>query len=149
MKSINIWLWLRMIIALFFIVSGAEKLLMSYQNFLYVVQSYEILPVPLEAVVAHVVPWIELLGGIFLLLGLALSWVGPLFLLLTSAFIIVVSQALIRGLPITECGCFGELLSIPLPVVLIFDMSIFMIIGLLIWKKSLTQQWSLDKYLGD
>jgi len=53
------------------------------------------------------------IAGLFLVLGLwtkiALSFCTAMYAL----FIFVLGQAIIRNLEILECGCFGELISIP------------------------------------
>jgi len=145
----NIFIPLRIMIGILFIVSGGEKLIGPYQNFLYVVSTYEIFPSILEEVIARGVPWVELILGLFLLLGLWTLNACKGALILFTGFIIIVTQAIIRDLPITECGCFGELLSFPLNVVLLFDSCMFFICFYLIKKIHKTSQFSLDKVFGD
>src|SRR5262245_30475370 len=103
---------LRVLIGLMFIVSGGEKLIWPYQNFLYVIQGYQLLPASAAMAAARVFPWVEFLVGVFLALGL---WV-PLALRAAAGmftlFILIISQALLRKIPLGECGCFGELVSI-------------------------------------
>jgi uncharacterized membrane protein YphA (DoxX/SURF4 family) len=140
--------FIRILIGLLLIVSGGEKLLNHYQNFLYVIQSYEIFPTTIENLAAYIVPWIELLTGIFLLLGLWLSWTLKSTLLLFAGFILIVSQAIIRQLPISECGCFGSLISLPLWGVLTFDSVVFLLTLLLIVKIDLASRFSLDRFYG-
>ena len=62
------WFLLRILIGSIFIVSGLGKLLSPYQNFLYVIQAYQLLPAWGEALAAQIFPWVELLIGIFLAL---------------------------------------------------------------------------------
>ena len=68
------WILLRVIIGGVFIFSGLGKLLSSYQNFLYVVQAYQLLPSWGETLVAQVFPWVELIIGTFVILGLWTHW---------------------------------------------------------------------------
>lgn len=91
-------------------------------------------------------PWLELFVGIFLVLGLWLPWTLKAAMGLFLGFILVVAQALIRHLPITKCGCFGELISVPLPVILMMDSSLLLITGILLLKKEKTNMLSLDNY---
>jgi len=137
---------LRIFIGSIFIISGLEKLIGPYQNFLYVIDNYEILPPFLEEFTARVFPWLEFFLGIFLILGLwtKLSLWGVISLFLI--FLTVVGQALVRKLPITECGCFGGLISVPLYVVFLFDTVSLMLSGLLLLKFSHTSKLSLDHY---
>ena len=129
-----------------FIFSGTEKLLSHYQNFLYVVQSYEIFPLVLESVIAYILPWMELILGVFLLLGFWLKFTLNGLWLLVAGFIFIVTQALIRKLPLVECGCFGSLFSLPLPVILILDSTILFILIQLSKNLDVTRHLSLDRY---
>ena len=145
-KQINFLVIIRILIGLLLITSGGGKLLSHYQNFLYVIQNYEFLPPALEKFSALVVPWVELLTGIFLVLGLWLSWTIKIAALLFCSFITIVGQAIIRHLPITECGCFGELFSFPLHVVLVFDSSLALLTLFMMRKIDRIKALSLDHY---
>ena len=142
----NIFVCLRIILGIFFVISGSQKLIEPYQNFLYVVQSYELLSTPFEELVARTIPWIEFLLGVFLILGLWLRNVLAAFMVLTSTFMFVVGQALVRHLPITECGCFGDLISFPLPVVLTLDSSLLCLFAVLLKRLNKVSSFSLDNY---
>jgi len=144
----NIAVLFRWLIGLLFIVSGGEKLIGPYQNFLFVVQNYQFLPPLFEELVARLFPWIELILGIFLLLGLWTRQALFGILLMFGGFMTIVGQAIVRDLPITECGCFGELISFPLPVILTFDSTMFLISLWLSKRLDLTRKISLDQYFG-
>jgi len=120
--------------------------LSSYQNFLYVVQGYDLGNPFLEKLTAWVVPWVELFLGAFLVLGLWLPLVLRLTWVLTIAFITVVTQAIIRELPLEECGCFGQLLSIPPRGIIIFDMFMLIALAILIVHIQKTSYMGLDSY---
>ena len=92
-------------------------------------------------------PWFELFLGAFLLLGFYLKWTLRGTLILLGAFIFIVSQAIIRKLPIDECGCFGGLVSLPLHGVLMMDSALLLLTGLLLYKTNSTCFLSLDNYL--
>lgn len=143
-NKINLFVIFRFILGGFFIFSGAEKLVGPYQNFLYVVQSYEIVGVPLEELVAQYFPWIEFFIGLFVFLGFWLKWALRGMFVLLSLFIFVIWQALLRDLPLTECGCLGEWISFPLPVTLILDISLAAFVWLLFKKIHKTSLLSLD-----
>ena len=70
------------------------------------VANYQMLPHALTHLVAITLPWIEVVAGVLLLLGV---WVRPSALIiggLIVVFLIGITQALARGLDI-HCGCFG------------------------------------------
>ncbi len=140
------WVLLRIAIGCIFIVSGLGKLLGPYQNFLYVVQAYQLLPLWAEVLVARIFPWIELMVGVFVLLGLWTNWglrgAGILF----GIFVAVVGQALIRGLPLESCGCFGEWLHLKPQTVIVMDSFSLLLTLLLLLKLSYVKKISLDSY---
>ena len=74
-KGIPIYLVLRVLFGVFFMLVGGSKLFVPYQNFLYVIQSYQIFPPLIEELSARIVPWIEFFLGLFLVLGLWLKYV--------------------------------------------------------------------------
>ena len=137
-----------MVIGGIFVVSGFEKLIGPYQNFLYVIQNYSFLPLFPAEFVARVFPWIEFCLGIFLVLGLWLKWTLRAVMVLLLMFMVVVIQALIRNLPIDECGCFGALISFPLPVILAFDAAVFVLTWFLSFRMEEAERCSLDRYLA-
>ncbi len=147
--SWNLYVFLRILLGLLFTVVGAEKLISPYQNFLYVVQSYELFPLSLtflEEMTARILPWIEFLLGVFLLLGLWLKSVLRGFFILIGSFMVSVIQALIRKLPIDHCGCFGEMFSVSLPVILILDSFLLLCVLILMAKHKETSLLSLDQF---
>ncbi|HPN57315.1 MAG TPA: hypothetical protein PLD92_10760, partial [Candidatus Omnitrophota bacterium] len=78
--------------------------------------------------------------------GLWLKPVLRLSLLMISAFIIMLTQAVLRKLPMQDCGCYGELLSLPLHVSILLDMGLFLAVGGLLKYFSKTSCMSLDRY---
>ena len=142
----NVFVVLRMMIGGIFVVSGFEKLIAPHQNFQYVIESYQVLPRFLEIATAFVFPWIEFFTGLFVVVGLGLGWALRTALLLLTVFIVVVAQAIVRKLPITECGCFGELFSFPLKVVIVFDSFLFLLTSGLLLNVSDAKRFSLDQY---
>ena len=135
----------RFLVGIIFLVSGGEKVLGPYQNFLYVVQSYEVFSPLAEELIARTLPWIELFTGLFLVLGLWLKGAIWAALFMFTGFILVVAQAMVRQLPIDECGCFGGLVSIPITGVLIFDSCAFFITYALLRNRDDISILSLDR----
>jgi len=135
-------------VGLFFVVSGFEKLISPYENFSYVVQGYELLNNSLSDIVALVFPWIEFIVGVFMALGLWLKLSLRVLWAVIVIFIFVLAQALLRNLPIKDCGCFGELFSLPPHVTLIFDSCLLVIVSFLRRFLQKTLTLSLDNYFS-
>ncbi len=131
---------------MFFIVVSAEKLLTPYENLLFVIQGYDIFPPFLEDVAAISAPWFEFFLGVFLALGL---WIKPVlwaFVAFICAFILLLAQAIIRQLPLKDCGCYGELLSLPLHVSIMIDVGLLLCVVWLMKHLSQTSSLSLDRF---
>ena len=147
MKKEYVLVFLRWIIGMVYLISGTEKLLQPYENFLYIIQEYDIIPTTvLEYIAAWVFPWLEFFLGGLLLLGLwtreSLISIG----LFSIVFIIAVGQAIVRELPLAECGCFGDLIGMPLEATLMIDIMILLtVILLLYFYRRGTCFWAIDR----
>ncbi len=137
---------LRILIGGIFIFSGLGKLLGPYQNFLYVVQAYQLLPSWGEFLTAQIFPWIELLVGVFVFLGMWIPWGLRGAAVLFGIFVVVVGQALIRGLPLENCGCFGGLVHFKPQTVIIMDSAGLLLTYVLLRNLSYVKKFSLDSY---
>ena len=146
-NKFSFWFIVRFLIGCVFLVSGFEKIITPYQNFLYVIEGYEILPTSFATLVAKVFPWIEIFVGIFLVLGLWLKESLTAAIILFLVFIGVVAQALVRQLPIGECGCFGELISFPLKGVLLMDICLLGLVVFSLKNLRKMQFLSFDQWL--
>lgn len=144
----NGFVLLRVLLGALFFVSGFEKLTGPYQNFLFVIQNYHVLPARAEMPAALIFPWFELFGGAMLFLGIAIRPAIRILWALNSILIFVTGSALIRRLPIDECGCFGDLISLPLPVVFAMDLALWMLFALLRQKSDAASAFSLDRRLA-
>ena len=138
---------IRILIGLLFIFVGVNKLLSPYQNFQYVIQHYQIFPSQFDALIAMIFPWIELFAGLFVLLGLWTRWSLTVLGLSVSCFIIIIVQALIRHLPIDDCGCFGGAFTLKPAQTLILDIVLWLLIAWLL-RNLTAQRWSLDRLYG-
>lgn len=142
----NAFVIIRILIGGLLAFSGFEKLIVPYQNFLYVIEGYQCFDPALEELAARVVPWVEFLTGIFLILGLWTRFALRSALVLFVSFILIVGQAILRKLPIDKCGCFGEGIAFPLPVVLSMDMVFLVLMFILLLRIEQASSFSLDRH---
>lgn len=70
------------------------------------VQAYDVLPFEMARYVGYALPWVEIVVGVLLVLGLFTRISAVIGSLLMLAFVIGIAQAWARGLTI-DCGCFG------------------------------------------
>lgn len=95
----------RLILGIVLIVAGAAKV-PNPELSRRAVQAYEILPYDLAGLVGVVLPYVEVLVGALLVIGLFTRFAAIVSTVLMVAFVIGISQAWARGLQI-DCGCFG------------------------------------------
>jgi uncharacterized membrane protein YphA (DoxX/SURF4 family) len=88
-----------------FLISGVLKALDPDTTYV-AVHAYDVLPRAGVALVAGVLPWLEIALGLVLLAGVATRAAAAVGAALMLVFIAGVTQAWVRGLSI-DCGCFG------------------------------------------
>jgi len=95
----------RLGLAAVFLVSGVLKAVDPDAAYV-AVRAYDVLPKAGVALVAGILPWLEVVLGLLLLVGLATRVVAVASAGLLVVFIAGVTQAWAHGLSI-DCGCFG------------------------------------------
>jgi putative oxidoreductase len=105
-RSNILWRIVALIIGGIFIYAGATKAI-DPAGFANDIDNYKILPWPLTVRLAFYLPWLEILCGLAVILGLLYRGGLLILTILISIFIIASIIAKARGLDIT-CGCFGH-----------------------------------------
>ena len=115
-------LGLRIVTGGVFAFSGLIKLLEPYENFRGILAQYQLIPPFLNPILAHTVPWLEFLSGIFLILGFSLVPAALAVSGLAGSFALLLGSSMLFkiGLP-DHCGCFGQVLSLTLKQMLALD----------------------------
>ena len=96
----------RIFIGLLFIFSSLDKIV-DPSAFVRSVADYGLLPSWMPAIIATILPWVELLCGFGVLFGLFLRGTSLLLSAMLVVFTLAVMSALLRGLDIS-CGCFTQ-----------------------------------------
>ncbi|HEY2090438.1 MAG TPA: MauE/DoxX family redox-associated membrane protein [Thermoanaerobaculia bacterium] len=100
------WLTIRVQIALgIFFVAAALPKLVDPPSFAHMVYNYRIVPGALINLMALTMPWIELLCGLSLILGIWKDTARSIIAAMLLVFIIAISINLMRNNAI-DCGCF-------------------------------------------
>jgi uncharacterized membrane protein YphA (DoxX/SURF4 family) len=89
------------------LVAGAAKIA-DLQHFHAQVVQYRLLPHALEAPFAYTLPFVEVLVGLYLAVGLLTRAAAAVGCVLMILFLVAQAQAWARGL-VLDCGCFGNL----------------------------------------
>lgn len=98
---------IRLAAAATWLIAGAAKLI-DLEQFHAQVDQYQLLPHFLEAPFAYALPFVELLVGLYLAVGLFTRAAAAAGCLLMLLFLCAQTQAWARGLSL-DCGCFGAL----------------------------------------
>lgn len=98
-------LGVRLVVGAVFVSAGYFKLRSPF-FFAFSVAEYGILPDSLVTLVAVFLPWLELLIGSALLLGVAVRAGAIIGMALSSVFALALVSALTRGLEV-NCGCYA------------------------------------------
>ena len=98
---------LRVMLGCWFAYSGGLKIFgTGLDRFLADVANYRMVDPPLDAWVAYGVPWVELVAGVCLMLGILRHGALLAVFGLVLFFSVAVGSAWVRGLDIS-CGCHG------------------------------------------
>jgi uncharacterized membrane protein YphA (DoxX/SURF4 family) len=100
----------RLAVGAIFVLAGVAKLV-NPGSFGAALIAYSILPVDLVRWVALIFPWIEVVVGAMLIVGLFTRFAAWSAIALLLMFCVVIGQALLRGLSLDDCGCFGGIVE--------------------------------------
>ena len=95
----------RLIVGFVFIYAGILKI-SDPSGFSDAINNYDLVPLISVNFFAIILPWIELVAGLFLLFGVFVKENSFIISVLLIVFILAIIISLGRGLNI-ECGCFG------------------------------------------
>ena len=122
----------RVVLGSVFIVASLDKIIHP-ELFARTVYNYQLLPEVAVNVVALWIPWLELVGGAFLLLGF---WVRGSVILLTGLLLVFLGALgfnLARGLDVA-CGCLSTSSKDPVTALTLLRDSLFLVVALyLFW----------------
>jgi putative oxidoreductase len=137
------WLTVRVQIALglFFIVAALPKLV-DPPSFAHMIYNYRLVPGAFVNIFALVMPWLELLLGLALILGIWTRTSAALVGALLLVFVAAISLNLARGNAI-DCGCFdvsaanktAEERLTDMRLVVLRDVGMLLMVGQILWAR--------------
>ena len=104
LKSLNLPFVFRLILGVVFIYASYDKIL-NPAGFSDNIHNFHVTPAAAENLAALIIPWLELIVGVFLIFGVFLEGSTSITIGLLVFFIIILSQAVLRGIDV-HCGCF-------------------------------------------
>ncbi len=88
--------------------SGFLKLMSPPEELAYALEAYDLFPYFIVAPLSQFLPWVEILTGVYLLVGYGLSVFAFSTILMSLGFLSSLVLVKWRGIDLTECGCFGQ-----------------------------------------
>ena len=145
------WLTIRVQIALgaIFVVAALPKIA-DPPSFAHAIYNYRLVPAGLINISALIMPWVELLVGLALIIGV---WKRPARWIITALlvlFIVAISVNLFRNHPI-DCGCFDPSAAGKTPeeqirdmwMVILRDVGMLLMCAQLWWAEKVSKSQSL------
>lgn len=96
----------RLVLGSVFVIAGVEKIV-NPNAFAKAINNYQMVPFATLNIMALVLPWLEVLTGVFLIFGIRLRASSALVGAMLVVFLIAIGSAMARGLSI-ECGCYSQ-----------------------------------------
>ena len=98
----------RVLVGAVLVYAGASKAAAPAEAFALVIGAYDVVPTSMTLPLAGLLPWVELLVGWALLLGVEAQAASAAAGAMTAVFLAAIASVLARGIPIPNCGCFGD-----------------------------------------
>jgi uncharacterized membrane protein YphA (DoxX/SURF4 family) len=123
-RLLSPWLTVRLqfVLAAFFVVAGIAKMA-DPPAFAHEIHNYGLVPGRAVNAMALVLPWLEIIVGVALFLGIATRTSAKILGFLLIVFIAALSINLARGKAV-DCGCFGTSAVAKTPQERLFEMKL-------------------------
>ena len=136
----------RLLVGGVLVAAGYATLLAPLEDFIMTVNGYAVLPVWAVPRFAQALPWVEALIGLAVIIGLSQRFSLRVVAGLITLFWLVLGQALLRRLPITDCGCFGRMFALAPRQMWLIDGALLVLAWWLVDRH--TSSPSVDEWLG-
>ena len=137
---------LRILIGLIFVYAGFGKASAPAEEFAAVIEAYYLLPPDWTLPFAQVLPWLELIFGVYLIAGYWTRLSAAAVAAMLAMFVIALGSALFRHIPLENCGCFGPGLHLD-PKIGVFSDAV--LLGCSLWLAwTPASRWSADQWVA-
>lgn len=96
------------------------------------INAYKLVPLPMINILAIVIPWLELICGILLMVGVKSRPSSAILSALLAIFTAAIISALLRNLNI-DCGCYGKEHATPISWTKVGEDAALMIMGMYVF----------------
>ncbi|MFI5346696.1 MAG: MauE/DoxX family redox-associated membrane protein [Elusimicrobiota bacterium] len=98
----------RVFVGAVLVYAGASKAAAPAEEFALIIDAYNLVPPSISLPMAGLLPWLEMLVGWALILGVEARAASAAAGAMTALFLAAIGSVIARGIPIPNCGCFGE-----------------------------------------
>lgn len=136
---------LRFSLGVIFIISASSKML-DHTKFVEIVKEIDILPSSLATVYGNMLPWVELLIGVYLIFGILRRTSAFVVILMAVSFMVANINSLIDG--VDYCGnCFGDAFPLTVKQAILLDSVIFIAALILMFPTKVKQMLTLESVI--
>ena len=134
----------RLIVGALLVYAGSAKASAPAEEFALVIQSYDIVPTSVALPLAGLIPWLEMIVGWALILGVEARAAAVAASAMFGLFLVAIGTVVIRGIQIPNCGCFGDAMHFTPAQAFAFDV----VMASLCWTvlRGGPAAWSLDSW---
>lgn len=144
-----VFLVIRLITGGIFVLFGLAKALEPQASFYASIRAYNMLPDSIVPFFATCVLIAEIVCGLGVVLGLYARYSAYGLLILLVMFIIAITQAMVRGIYLPDCGCSGSWLKLGDTPVEVLVRDVCMALSIVWYLTADTKQkYALDKLLS-
>ena len=111
----------RVLVGAVLVYAGATKAAAPSEEFAIVIGSYDVMPREMVMTAAAFLPWVEILLGWSLILGLRLRETTAAAAALFGTFLLALAMVKLKGIQLPNCGCFGDAIHFTPLQALAFD----------------------------
>lgn len=141
------FLAIRLIVGGVFLLFGFSKAIAPIEEFISVIKTYQLLPEAVVPAAAIIFIIAEISAGLFFIVGIFTQRAAQLTAVLLTLFIIALSQALLRGIGLEDCGCSGGLFSIGETPQAVLVRDLIMLAAVWWFLKRNPQEFTIDRWL--
>ena len=98
----------RLVVGAVLVYAGASKAAAPAEEFALVIANYDVVSPSFALPMAGLLPWLELLVGWALILGVQTKTAATVASAMFGAFLAALGSVVVRKIPLPSCGCFGD-----------------------------------------
>lgn len=138
---------IRGVIGGIFLLFGISKALAPHASFYQSVRDYQLLPESVIPIFATAVVAVEIIAGLFLIVGIFTRTAAQSITALLVLFLIAITQAQARGIYLADCGCSSGLIQLGDSPQQVLIRDGIMLLAMLWFCLKNKNRWTLDRLL--